>query len=98
VLGSISNYFKIRYGFSETTSVIVGCGDNLASMVGVGADTNFNESLNDEKSIGVVSLGTSDTFFVPSRHHLGLSHISTFCSALSDEIYVSLVCYKVSLK
>lgn len=53
-VGSISNYFVRKYGFSKDVSIIVFTGDNPSSLVGTAAST---------PSKTVISLGTSDTFF-----------------------------------
>lgn len=76
-----------KYNFSPACSVIAFSGDNPSALVGIGA--------NQPNSI-VISLGTSDTIFV----NLGGSipadskdaHI--FCSALDENGYIALCCYK----
>ena len=54
IIGKIADYFIKKYGFSETTSIIIFTGDNPSSLVGTAAST---------PSKTVISLGTSDTFF-----------------------------------
>jgi len=54
VVGSMSDYFIQKYGFSADVPVTVFTGDNPSSLVGMGAS---------QPGKVVVSLGTSDTFF-----------------------------------
>ncbi|MFY7818769.1 MAG: xylulokinase [Akkermansiaceae bacterium] len=54
VVGPVSDYFVVKYGFSPECRVGVFTGDNPASLVGMGATTPGQV---------VISLGTSDTFF-----------------------------------
>jgi xylulokinase len=54
VVGTVAEYFVIKYGFSPECRVGVFTGDNPASLVGMGATSPGQV---------VISLGTSDTFF-----------------------------------
>lgn len=53
-VGTISEYFAEKYGFSANAEVAVFTGDNPSSLVGMGAS---------QPGKVVISLGTSDTFF-----------------------------------
>ncbi len=54
-VGRVSAYMSERYGFDPDCRVIVGTGDNPASLVGLGLVGN--------EETRAVSLGTSDTYF-----------------------------------
>ncbi len=54
VVGTVADYFVVKYGFSPECRVGVFTGDNPASLVGMGATSPGQV---------VISLGTSDTFF-----------------------------------
>jgi xylulokinase len=53
--GCVSDYLCRRYGFDPACRVIVGTGDNPASLVGLGLIGN--------EETRAISLGTSDTYF-----------------------------------
>ena len=86
LVGKVSSYLVKRYGFHAETEVLVGTGDNPASLAGLGlvGDT-------DRKA---VSLGTSDTYFGYLRR-LGRERSAeghVFGSA--DGRYMILLCFK----
>jgi len=54
IIGKLSKYFT-KYGFSENIPIVAFTGDNPSSLVGTGC-SNPNSA--------VISLGTSDTFFI----------------------------------
>jgi xylulokinase len=58
VVGTVSRYMRERFGMAASCKVVVGTGDNPASLVGIGGAT---------PGTLVVSLGTSDTVFMASR-------------------------------
>ncbi|MBF0199468.1 MAG: carbohydrate kinase, partial [Planctomycetes bacterium] len=83
-LGSISNYFVERYGFSPEAKILPWSGDNPCSMVGLGLDRDGDMA---------ISFGTSDTVFVrmndipeqsPENGHI-------FCTPTGA--YMALLCY-----
>jgi xylulokinase len=55
VIGMVSPYLMRRFGFSSSTQVIVGSGDNPCSLVGLGMIGSPEQH--------AISLGTSDTYF-----------------------------------
>lgn len=70
-VASVSDYLCRRYGFDPECRVIVGTGDNPASLVGLGLVGN--------EDVRAISLGTSDTYFgyiskIPS-HQRSTGHI-----------------------
>jgi xylulokinase len=85
VIGTISNYFSNKYGFSSDTILIPWSGDNPNSLIGVGVTQKGNIA---------ISLGTSDTYFSYMKDLFfdlkGEGHI--FGSPTGD--YMSLICYK----
>ncbi len=84
VAGKLSPYFT-KYGFKDDVSVSVWTGDNPASLVGTGAW---------KSGVGVISLGTSDTFFAamdkPVTDPNGYGHV--FGNPASG--FMSLICFK----
>ena len=83
VAGNLSPYFS-KYGFMDNVLVSVWTGDNPASLVGTGAW---------KSGIGVISLGTSDTFFAamvrPCTDPNGYGHV--FGNPASG--FMSLICF-----
>lgn len=83
VVGSLSPYF-LKYGFSDSVLVSVWTGDNPASLIGAGGW---------KSGIGVISLGTSDTFFAamdrPVTDPNGYGHV--FGNPASG--FMSLICF-----
>jgi len=84
VVGNLAPYF-LKYGFVDSASVSVWTGDNPASLIGTGAW---------KSGIGVISLGTSDTFFAAMDRPLtdpnGYGHV--FGNPASG--FMSLICFK----
>ena len=70
VVGSVSEYFVKKFGFSSDVPVTIFTGDNPSSLVGMGAG---------KPGKVVVSLGTSDTFFAamdtPVSDPAGCGHV-----------------------
>ena len=66
IIGSLSNYWVERYGFSPATRVVCWSGDNPCSLVGVGLVKPGRLA---------ISLGTSDTLFGYLPEPLSLIHI-----------------------
>jgi xylulokinase len=85
IIGTISDYFVAKYGFSPECRCAHFTGDNPASLVGMGATTPGNV---------VVSLGTSDTFFAAMPEARtdpnGFGHV--FGNPLGG--YMSLICFR----
>ncbi len=86
VVGSVSDYLCRRYGFDPECRVIVGTGDNPASLVGLGLVGN--------EDVRAISLGTSDTYFgyisrLPS-HQRSTGHIF----GTADGGLMFLLCFK----
>ncbi len=83
--GSVSPYFTAKYGLSAKCEVALFTGDNLASLVSMGATAPGNV---------VISLGTSDTLFAampgPKIDPGGFGHV--FGNPAGG--YVSLVCFR----
>ncbi|CAL8109379.1 unnamed protein product [Orchesella dallaii] len=87
VLGTVSNYFVERYGFSPDCKVVAFTGDNPSSFAAMAlGPTDI-----------AVSLGTSDTVFLSldslPEEGLGEGHI--FANPMSSrEHYMAMVCFK----
>ncbi len=85
VIGTISDYFVNKYGFSPNTLLIPWSGDNPNSLIGLGVT---------QKGTTAISLGTSDTYFSYMKELSfdlkGEGHI--FGAPTGD--YMSLICYK----
>ncbi|XP_025081057.1 xylulose kinase-like isoform X2 [Pomacea canaliculata] len=84
VIGTVSSYLSIRYGFPNDCKVVAFTGDNPASLAGLAA----------QKGDVIVSLGTSDTLFLwletpkPSLE----GHI--FVNPVQTSDYMALLCFK----
>ena len=84
-VGPISSYFVQRYGFSASCQIVPFCGDNPASLIGLGLV---------EPGRTAISLGTSDTMFgylpaVPEKLS-GEGHI--FAAPTGD--WMTLLCFR----
>lgn len=84
-VGTITQYFVHRYGFSAKCKVLPWCGDNPSSLIGLGLV---------EPGMTAISLGTSDTCFglfkaLPKSMS---SWAHTFVAPTLD--YMSLLCFK----
>lgn len=86
VVGRVSDYLWKRYGFDPGCQVIVGTGDNPASLAGLG--------LVGEAAVRAVSLGTSDTYFgyIPEPPTRARSTGHVFGTA--DGGLMFLICFK----
>ncbi|XP_072173716.1 xylulose kinase-like [Diadema setosum] len=83
-LGSISNYFVDRFGFSPDCAVIAFTGDNPASLAGMrlqGGDV-------------AVSLGTSDTLFLWLATPKPALEGHIFVNPVDNSAYMALLCFK----
>ena len=86
LLGKVSAYLVRRYGFSSETDVVIGTGDNPASLAGLGL-------VGDSKR-RAISLGTSDTYF-GYMSRLGKSRTSEgHVFGAADGRYMFLLCFK----
>jgi xylulokinase len=85
IVGSLSNYWVERHGFSPGTRVVCWSGDNPCSLIGVGLVKSGQLA---------ISLGTSDTLFgylsEPRVDPAMEGH--TFGAPTGD--YMSLICFK----
>ncbi|TXT63376.1 MAG: hypothetical protein BAJALOKI3v1_380015 [Promethearchaeota archaeon] len=85
IIGSLSNYFVERYGFSPETRLIAWSGDNPNSLIGIGLT---------KKGRFAMSLGTSDTYFGYLKDlHIDLKGEGHIFGAPTGD-YMSLICYK----
>jgi xylulokinase len=84
--GRVSSYLVKRYGFHPQAEVIVGTGDNPASLAGLGLVGDSEKK--------AVSLGTSDTYFgyLPRLGRDRSSEGHLFGAA--DGRYMLLLCFK----
>jgi xylulokinase len=85
-VGKVSSYLIKRYGFHPQTEVLVGTGDNPASLVGLGLVGDTERK--------AISLGTSDTYFgylrSLGRHRSPEGHVF----GAADGNYMLLLCFK----
>ncbi|MFX1393505.1 MAG: xylulokinase [Promethearchaeota archaeon] len=85
IIGKISPYFVMKYGFNPKTLLVAWSGDNPNSLIGVGIT---------EKGKVAISLGTSDTYFAYMKNLAldltGEGHV--FSAPIGG--YMSLICYK----
>ncbi|MFW9827814.1 MAG: xylulokinase [Candidatus Thorarchaeota archaeon] len=85
IIGKISPYLVKKFGFAQSTYLIVWSGDNPNSLIGLGLV---------KKGKVAVSLGTSDTYFAYLKNlyldYKGEGHV--FGAPTGD--YMSLICYK----
>jgi xylulokinase len=85
-VGRVSSYLIKRYGFHSQAEVIVGTGDNPASLVGLGLVGDAERK--------AVSLGTSDTYFGYMRS-LGRGRSPEgHVFGAADGKYMLLLCFK----
>lgn len=85
-LGTVAQYLVERYGFTPTTEVIVGSGDNPNSLVGLG--------LIGETERRAISLGTSDTYFGYMRKLSDGERSEGHIFGTADGNYMFLLCFK----
>ncbi|XP_069503831.1 xylulose kinase isoform X2 [Ambystoma mexicanum] len=84
VLGSISPYHVVRYGFDPDCKIVTFTGDNPASLAGMRLQ---------EGDIAV-SLGTSDTLFLWINEPTPALEGHIFCNPVQTDTYMALLCYK----
>jgi len=84
VVGTISDYFVRKFGFSPRTQVVAWSGDNPCSLIGVGLISAGKVC---------ISLGTSDTYFgfMPELHISKEGEGHVFGSPTGH--YMSLICF-----
>jgi len=85
-IGKVSSYAVRRYGFSSESDVVVGTGDNPASLAGLG--------LVGDDSRHAVSLGTSDTYFGYMRRLQESRSSEGHVFGAADGRYMFLLCFK----
>ncbi|KAL4120605.1 hypothetical protein QTP88_013269 [Uroleucon formosanum] len=83
-LGPISNYYVERFGFNPECRVVSFTGDNPASLAGL--------CLNDNDI--AISLGTSDTLFLPLDEPRCLEEGHVLVSPINRDAYMVLLCFK----
>ncbi|XP_063216582.1 xylulose kinase-like isoform X2 [Bacillus rossius redtenbacheri] len=84
VQGTVSKYFVERFDFSPDCKVVSFTGDNPASLVGMRL----------REGDVAVSLGTSDTVFLPLRAPKTLLEGHVLCSPLEHDAFMALLCFK----
>ena len=85
-IGRASPYLCRRYGFHPQCEVIVGTGDNPASLAGLGLVGNTETR--------AISLGTSDTYFGYTRRIIEEPRQYGHIFGAADGGYMFLLCYK----
>ena len=85
-IGHASPYLCRRYGFDPQCDVIVGTGDNPASLAGLGL-------VGDSKT-RAISLGTSDTYFGYTRQIIDEPRRYGHIFGAADGEYMFLLCFK----
>ena len=85
-VGRVSEYLVRRYGFPADCRVVVGTGDNPASLVGLG--------LVGEEMVRAVSLGTSDTYFGYTSQMPGHQRSTGHIFGAADGGVMFLLCFK----
>uniref|UniRef100_A0A8D8RRU0 Xylulose kinase n=1 Tax=Cacopsylla melanoneura TaxID=428564 RepID=A0A8D8RRU0_9HEMI len=83
-LGSVHEYYVERFGFNPECRVVVFTGDNPSSMAGM---------LLKEGDVAI-SLGTSDTLFLPSPSKVSLPQGHVLINPVLDDGYMVLLCFK----
>jgi xylulokinase len=84
--GKVSSHLVKKYGFHPQTEVIVGTGDNPASLVGLGLVGDSEQK--------AVSLGTSDTYFGYMRNLARDRSPEGHVFGAADGKYMLLLCFK----
>jgi xylulokinase len=83
-LGTISNYYVERFGFNPECRVVSFTGDNPASLAGLCLSDNDI----------AISLGTSDTLFLPLDEPRCLEEGHVLVSPINRDAYMVLLCFK----
>ncbi|XP_001945125.2 xylulose kinase [Acyrthosiphon pisum] len=83
-LGPISNYYVERFGFNPECRVVSFTGDNPASLAGLCLGDNDI----------AISLGTSDTLFLPLDEPRCLEEGHVLVSPINRDAYMVLLCFK----
>jgi xylulokinase len=86
IVGKASSFLVQRYGFKPDCKVVVGTGDNPASLVGLG--------LVGEEKVRAISLGTSDTYFGYISSLLEQRREEGHIFGAADGGLMFLLCYK----
>ena len=86
VVGNIAPYHCERYGFAPSCQVVVGTGDNPASLAGLG--------LVGVQEVAAISLGTSDTYFGYTKSPLNRTSAEGHLFGAADGGYMYLICFK----
>lgn len=82
-IGSISNYFCKKYGFSLSTKIYSFTGDNLATII----------SLPLEKNDVLISLGTSTTVLLVTELCVTSSQYHLFKHPTMSAAFMGMICY-----
>ena len=85
-IGRVSTYLCRRYGFHPQCEVIVGTGDNPASLAGLG--------LVGDSETRAISLGTSDTYFGYTHRIIDEPRQYGHIFGAADGEYMFLLCFK----
>ena len=85
-VGAVSEFLCRRYGFNPRCRVVVGTGDNPASLVGLG--------LVGDDSMRAVSLGTSDTYFGCAAQGVSHRRSTGHVFGTADGGLMFLICFK----
>lgn len=80
-LGSISNYYVERFGFSPECRIVSFTGDNPASLVGLCLNKNDI----------AISLGTSDTLFLSLDEPQCLTEGHVLVNPINKDTYMVLL-------
>ncbi|KIW16788.1 D-xylulose kinase A [Exophiala spinifera] len=83
-LGSVSDYFVRRHGFSSDCTIIASTGDNPSTIL----------ALPLKKNDAIVSLGTSTTFLMSTAEYRPDPATHFFNSPTTPGLYMFMLCYK----
>ena len=83
-LGNVSQYLVRRYGFDPTTQIASFTGDNPATILALPLRPND----------AMVSLGTSTTFLMSTRHYAPDPSTHFFNHPTTPGLYMFMLCYK----
>lgn len=83
-LGTISQYFVRRHGFSEDCTIIASTGDNPSTILAL--PLRHNDAM--------VSLGTSTTFLMSTAEYKPDPSTHFFNSPTTPGLYMFMLCYK----
>jgi xylulokinase len=82
-ISEISPYFVSKYGFSPECHIYSFTGDNLATIISL--------PLNEDEIL--ISLGTSTTVLLVTKHYVPSSSYHTFIHPTIPDSYMSMICY-----